>query len=91
MTGESSWFIKLQQRDKGKVQFADGTAANVKGIGSIGKDSNLSIDKVMLVDKLTHNLLSVSQFCDLGLNVLFNKQHALIFDPLSSNIKIVGH
>ena len=69
MTGNKSWFKNLKPKDGGIVKFADGVKSRILGIGNIGKnDFDLIID-IMLVEGLTHNLLSIIQFCDQGYRV----------------------
>ena len=45
----------------------------------------------MLVDKLKHNLLSISQLCDVGFNVNFKTLMCIVADPLNPNSKFIGH
>ena len=60
MTGNKLWFRNLKPKDGGLVKFADGIKSKVIGIGNIGKNDSNSINDVMLVEGLTHNLLSIS-------------------------------
>ena len=46
-----------------------------------------SIDDVLLVEGLTHNLISISQLCDKGYRVIFKKPHCAIFEKDSNEIK----
>ena len=46
--------------------------ANIIGIGNIKIGSSLLIENVILVDRLKHNLLSISQLCDRGFKVNFD-------------------
>ena len=49
-----------------------------------------SIDDVLLVQGLTHNLISISQLCDKGYRVIFEKLHCAIFEKDSNEIKFFG-
>ena len=40
------------------------------------------IDDVLLVDVLKHNLLSLSQFCDKGNQVIFNTTQSLVINQM---------
>ena len=51
-------------KDGGVVKFADGIKSITVGIGNINKNDSDLITDIMLVERLTHNLLSISQFCD---------------------------
>ena len=54
-----------------KVSFGNDTPALIKGEGSILLKEKFKAGKVMYVDDLKHNLLSVSQMCDQGTEVIF--------------------
>ena len=64
MTGNKSWFQNLRPKDGGVVKFAYGIKSKIIGIGNVGKNDFDLINDVMLVEGLTHNFLSISQFCD---------------------------
>ena len=70
MTGDKSLFTKLSSKDEGFFIFGDNKKGKIIGIGSIGISPNPSIENVLLVDGLKHNLL-ISQLCDKGNRVLF--------------------
>ncbi|PKA47763.1 hypothetical protein AXF42_Ash014540 [Apostasia shenzhenica] len=78
MTGDKSKFITLKPRNGGLVTFGDDTKKRIIGIGKVGKDSTTFIDKVLLVDGLAYNLLSISQLCDNGYDILFDASKCLI-------------
>ena len=59
--GDKSFFTKLSSKDGGFVTFEDNKKGKIIGIGSIGISLNPSIENVLLVDGLKHNLLSISQ------------------------------
>ena len=71
MTGDSCLFSKLEKKSGGNVTFGDNAKGKVVGIGTIGKDSSTCIDNVLLVDGLKHNLLSISQLCNIENKVTF--------------------
>ena len=52
--------------------FGGKQKGKIIGTCTVG-NSSLSINNVWLVDGLKHNLLSISQFCDIGFVVLFDK------------------
>ena len=83
MTGNKLWFRNLKPKDGGLVKFADGIKSKVIGIGNVGKNDSNLINDVMLVEGLTHNLLSISQFCDQGYRVVFEPSRCIIIDPTS--------
>ncbi len=71
MTGDASKFLYIKPSKGGSVVFGDNNKGKIIGVGSVGKDLSTSIDDVCLVTNLKHNLLSISQLCDKGNDVLF--------------------
>ena len=71
MTGDKEQFNKLDAKDRGHVTFEDNAKWKIISIGEIGNPQFLSIHHVLFVDGLKHNLLSVSQLCDMGNKVTF--------------------
>lgn len=77
MTGDKGKFVSLKKRE-GNVSFGSGSSKIVgKGIVTLingkGKAQN-----ALLVNGLKHNLLSVSQICDQGHNVVLNTKYCEI-------------
>ena len=54
------------------VQFADASTSKVMGFGKVVISQDLSIEKVMLVESLAYNLLSVCQLVIMGFATFFN-------------------
>ena len=89
MIENKSQFRNLIPKDGGVVKFADGTKSRSIDISNIGKnDSDLIID-VMLVEGLTYNLLSISQFCDEDYRVMFEPFRCVIKDSTSFKIFLI--
>ncbi|XP_059627590.1 uncharacterized protein LOC132270427 [Cornus florida] len=87
MTGDGSKFNSLQQFDGGNVIFGDNQRAKIVGIGTVSKFEELpEIQEVLLVEGLKHNLLSVSQLCDSGKEVCFNKERCNVIDLESKQV-----
>ena len=53
------------------VTIGDGKRCRIIRKGNIGKNPNVVIENVNLVEGLAHNLLSVAQLCSIGYKVLF--------------------
>ena len=64
ITENKSWFRDLRPKDDGVMKFADGIRSRIVTTGNVGKNDYDFITDVMFVEGLTHNLLSISQFCD---------------------------
>jgi len=86
MTGNKSWFRNLKPKDGEIVKFADGIKSKIVGIGNVGKNNSDLITDVMLVEGLTHNLLSISQFCDQAYRVIFEPSQCIVKDSTSDKI-----
>jgi len=79
MTWDINNFATLSRyHEGGTITFGDVSKGKIVGIGNIKLGSSPMIENVALVDGLKHNLLSVSQLCDKGFNV--------IFDDLACNV-----
>ena len=88
MSGDKSLFASITMKNDGHVTFGDNKRGNIIGIGKVGKEPLPTIDNVLLVDSLRHNLLSVSQLCDLDYQVKFESSHCLV--TKNDNIAFVG-
>ncbi len=73
MSGERSMFLDLQPHDEGTVAFGGNQQGQIIGIGKVGKANSTSINNVFYVKGLKHNILSISEFCDSGYRVIFDK------------------
>jgi hypothetical protein len=80
MTGEKHMFTLFKENDcpSDAITFGDNSEGNVFGYGKIAITTDHSISKVLLIDSLYYNLLSVSQFCEMGYNYLFTNKGVTI-------------
>ena len=78
MTGDANKFLVMTRTKHGNVTFGGDNKGTILGVGSVGKDLSSSIDDVLLVKNLQHNLLSVSQLCDKGNRVIFESRTCLV-------------
>ncbi|KAL5543708.1 hypothetical protein UlMin_007492 [Ulmus minor] len=86
MTGDIRNFYSLDDFGTGTIVYGNGEISNILGVGQVDITGLPSMDKVCYVDKLTVNLISISQLCDSGYKVLFDEYYCNIYD---SNRKIV--
>ena len=91
MTGNSSKFVNLSKKDGGLVTFGDNKKGKIIGKGTIGNDSCTLIENVLLVDGLKHDLLSISQLCDKGFRVVFDKNNCIIENASDRKVLFVGN
>ena len=71
------------------MKFGGNQSGKIIGTGTIG-NSSTSINNVWLVDGLEHNLLSISQFCDNGYDVLFEKPNCTVINKKDKSIVFKG-
>jgi hypothetical protein len=89
MTENKKWFSSLTPPShKEYVTFGDDKKGKVLGTGVIKVNDCFNLNDVALVDRLRYNLLSVSQFYDADLSVLFRKSDSHILD--SSGKRVCG-
>nr|GEU59494.1 hypothetical protein [Tanacetum cinerariifolium] len=74
MTDDRSKLINFVEKFIGTVRFGNDDVAKIVGYGDY-KLGDTIISRVYYVDGLQHNLFSVGQFCDGGLEVAF-RQHS---------------
>ncbi|GKD11057.1 retrovirus-related pol polyprotein from transposon TNT 1-94 [Tanacetum coccineum] len=72
MTGDRSKLINYVEKFIGTVRFGNDQFAAIVGYGDY-KIGDTIITRVYYVEGLSHNLFSVGQFCDAGLEVAFRK------------------
>ena len=70
MTGNKGLFKMLFERKIGTVTFGDGCKSMIRGIRTVDIPRLPVFEDVWYVDGLKANLLSISQICNNGLNVL---------------------
>jgi hypothetical protein len=74
MTGERRMFTSFEKNDcpSDCIMFDDNSQVQILGFSKIAITTKHSIiSKVLLVESLDYNLLSVSQLCEMGYNYLF--------------------
>jgi hypothetical protein len=54
--------------------FKNNEITEIKGKGKTGKEKGVETENVNFVEGLEHNLISVSQLCDNGLQVIFRSE-----------------
>ena len=60
------------------------------GEGNIGNQYKTQIENVLYVDGLKNNLLSISQLCDKGFKIEFNKNCCLISEAICGEVVHIG-
>ena len=92
MSGDKRQFITLGAKDEGgTVTFGDNSQGKIIRIGKVQILPSTFIDNVLLVKGLKHNLISISQLCDLGLKVCFETNMCIITNPIDNGIVFMGN
>ena len=89
MTGDKSKFITLNCYDGNSVIFGNDAPCLIKGKGFIKLIDKISCDSTYYVEGLNYNLLSVSQFNNLGCKVEFRNKTTKIYDTNGKLIKVI--
>src|SRR4051812_16039702 len=86
MTGDRSLIMEssLSPSSNKTITFVDKGKSKVLGLGRVAILRDQHIDKVILVEYLGYNLMSVSMLCDLDLIVNFGK-YGCVFQIVSDN------
>jgi hypothetical protein len=81
MTGERRMFTSFEKNEceSDCIAFGNNSQGQVLGFGKIAITMEHSISKVLLVESLDYNLLSVSQLCERGYNYLFTDKGVTVF------------
>jgi hypothetical protein len=91
MIGDKGKFLSLSESKSGNVTFGNDAPGKIKGKGmvSLSNGKGKSQD-VLLVDGLKHNLLSVSQMCDRGCEVVVTSKDCKIKSVNSGQVVAKG-
>jgi hypothetical protein len=73
------------------VTFGDDKKGKVLGTGVIKVNDHFTMNDVTLIDRLRHNLLSVSQLVDADLDVLFRKSDSHVLDSSGKRVRGISH
>ncbi|GJW01510.1 integrase, catalytic region, zinc finger, CCHC-type containing protein [Tanacetum coccineum] len=77
MTGNRSGLMNFVSKFLGTVRFGNDQIARIMGYGDY-QHGNVIISRVYYIEGLGHNLFSVGQFCDVDLQVAFQKNTCFI-------------
>ena len=91
MTGKRSMFDSLTKSSGDHyITFAGNERGKVLGTGNITLNSQFNLSKVLLVDTLGHNLLSISLLCDSGFNCLFTNEGVSVIRRSDDSVAFKG-
>jgi hypothetical protein len=90
MTGERHMFQDLELKPGGVVSFGGNQKGKIIGSGTVGNGKLPSINNVLLVEGLMHNLLSISQLSDNGYDVIFNQMSCKVVNQKDGSVLFNG-
>ncbi|KAG7599440.1 Ribonuclease H-like superfamily [Arabidopsis suecica] len=85
MTGSQSNLNNYTTVKESKVTFGGGAKGRIRGKGDLTEAEKPQLTNVYFVEGLTANLISVSQLCDEGLTVSFNRVKCWATDEKNQN------
>jgi hypothetical protein len=85
-------FTSFEENDcsSDTIMFADNSERKVIGYGKIAISVDHSISKILFVDSLDYNLLSVSQLCEMDYNCLFTNKGVTVFRRCDTSYAFSG-
>ena len=89
VTGSKSLLTNVVMRTGSVVVFGNDGKGFTAGYGKM-KVGNVIIEDISLMEGLKHNLLSISQFCDKGYDVTFQKEICLIQNRKHKDLTLRG-
>jgi hypothetical protein len=91
MTGEGSMFETLKEFDGDDyITFSGNQKGKVLGTSNIDLNLKFSLSKVLLVESLGYNLLSISQLFALGFNCLFTNEGVTVIRRSDGSVAFKG-
>ena len=90
ITGDKSKFLSIFFKQEGHVTYRDNNKGRILRRRSIGDKDIVIIHDVLYVEGLRHNLLSISQLCDKGYQVIFKTNTCEICLPNTKEVMLVG-
>jgi hypothetical protein len=91
MTGDGNMFKTLKESNGDHfITFAEKDKGKVLGTDNINLNSKISISKVLLVESLGYNLLSISQLCNTGFNCLFTNEGVTVIRRSDDSVASKG-
>jgi hypothetical protein len=91
MMGDKGRFLSLSENKSGNITFGNDAPGKIKGKGMVSLSNGRGkAQYVLLVDGMKHNLLSVSQMCDRGCEVVLTSKDCKIKSVNSGQVVAKG-
>ena len=89
MTGDRALLSNVVEKAGPVLTFGDNSKGLTQGYGSL-QAGNVIIDNISVVQGLQHNLLSISQLCNKGYSVLFDKERCQMLHKKNGLLALQG-
>jgi hypothetical protein len=92
MIGKKEMFTSFEENDCSSdvIMFGDKSEGKILEYGKIAITTDHSISKVLLIDSLDYNLLSISQLYEMGYNYLFTNKGVIVFRRIDGSYAFSG-
>jgi len=90
MTSDLKKFTSLKLKAEGHVTYGDNNRGRILGRGTVGTENSTTIENVLYVEGLKHNLLSINQLYDKGYKVNFKSHGCTISNDCSGKVLFTG-
>ena len=90
MTGDKSKFLTLREHRSRNVTFGNDAPGKIRGKELVSMNSKRKAQDVLFVDGLKHNIVSVSQVCDRGSEIVFTSKECKIKSVSSGQLVAKG-
>src|ERR1041385_4586884 len=93
MTGDKDLFTedKLTESSQRYITFGHNNKGKLLGLGKVAISKDMHIDRVMFVQSLGYNLISISKLCDMGMLVLFSSSRCVVFSQDDYSFMFTGY
>ena len=93
MTGSKNLVVDVHKNPSmpTNVEWGDASSSKVLGLGKVAISHDLTIEKVMLVESLAYNLLSVRQLAIMGFATFFDIDTVALLWSKTLKVAFVGH
>jgi hypothetical protein len=92
MTSDEKWFSSLTPLShKEYVTFGDDKKGKVLGTSIVKVNNHFILNDVTILNKLRYKMLSISQFVDADLGVLFHKSGSKVIDSRGDLVFGISH
>ena len=91
MTGDKDQFVTLKIKEEGVIIFGDNSKGYIIRIDKMKITPSIFIENILYVRGLRHNLISISQLCDIGYKVSFESLLFIMTNPIDNCIIFIDN